>query len=102
MSQQAPDAPRVYQVDEASHAFRQVGDESVVLDLQRSVYFALNRTAGMLWPHLVAGATRDELVAALITGEAEPLDEQQAAGEIDDFLAGIEAQGLLSSAAGRG
>lgn len=102
MSQPAPDASRVYRVDDANLAFRQVGAESVVLDLQRSVYFALNRTAGLLWPRLVAGATRDELVAALIVGEPARLDERQAAGEIDEFLAGVEAQGLLTSAAGNG
>lgn len=102
MSQSAQDASRVYRVDGAGHAFRQVGDEGVVLDLQRSVYFALNRTAGMLWPRLVAGATRQELVAALIADEAAALDERQAAGEIDEFLAGVEAQGLLIAADGRG
>jgi hypothetical protein len=102
LSPSAADAPRVYRVEEASHAVRQVGDESVVLDLQRSVYFALNRTGGLLWPHLVSGATRNELVSALVAGEAAPLEESQAAKEIDDFLASIEAQGLFASAVGHG
>ena len=102
MSQAAADAPRVYRVDENRHAFRQLGDESVILDLQRSVYFGLNRTAGLLWPRLVAGATRDELVEALIADEEAPLEESRAAEEIDDFLAGVEAQGLFASTAAHG
>lgn len=91
---------RVYRVDAARHAFRQVGDEGVVLDLTRSVYYGLNRTAGLLWPHLVAGATRDELVAAMTAAEPAALPAGQAAREIDDFLLGVQAQGLLTSAAG--
>ena len=39
---------RTYRVDGACSAWRQVGDEGVVLDLDRSLYFGLNRSAGVL------------------------------------------------------
>ena len=90
-------AGRVYRVDGTNHAFRQVGDEGVVLDLVRSVYFGLNRTAGLLWPHLLAGATRDDLVAVMTAAEPT-LPADQAALEIDGFLRDVESQGLLTPA----
>lgn len=92
------DAARMYRVDPSRTAFRAVGDEGVVLDLSRSVYFGLNRSANVLWPVLLAGATRADLVAALIDGEPAPLDERQAADEIAAFLAALEAEGLLTPA----
>ena len=85
---------RTYRVDGARSAYRQVGDEGVVLDLDRSLYFGLNRSAGLLWPLLLTGAEHGELVSALIAA-APGLDEPRANGEVAAFLAAVDAEGLL-------
>ena len=85
---------RTYRVDGARSAYRQVGDEGVVLDLDRSLYFGLNRSAGLLWPLLLTGAEHGELVAALIAA-APGLDEPRATVEVAAFLAAVDAEGLL-------
>jgi hypothetical protein len=85
---------RTYRVDGARSAWRQVGDGGVVLDLDRSLYFGLNRSAGVLWPLMLAGAVKGELVDALIAA-APGLDEPRAAGEVLSFLAAVDAEGLL-------
>ncbi len=40
-------------------------DETIVLDLQGSRYFAINATGTLLWPLLADGATRAQLIEAL-------------------------------------
>lgn len=74
-------------------AWQQVGDESVVLDLQSSVYFSGNPSGTSLWQRLVEGATTDQLVAAL-TDEFE-VGPEQARGDVLDFLEELRAAGLL-------
>ena len=75
-----------------------MGREAVVLDLDSGVYFGLNRTAGALWPALVAGATVPELVQALNADLPAPLAgdrgvaEVSASGEtLGDVLGSLEA-----------
>ena len=74
-------------------AWRQVGDEVVVLDLSTSQYLSANATAGLLWRGLERGATRDELIAEL-TQEYE-VDADTAAADVDDFLADCRARDLI-------
>jgi len=87
---------RTYRVDGARSAWRQVGDEGVVLDLDRSLYFGLNRSAGVLWP-LLLGADHLDLVEALLAAAPE-IDEPRASGEVSSFLAAVDAEGLLVAA----
>ena len=73
--------------------WRTLEDETVVLDLQGSRYFAINATGTMLWPLLAEGATRAQLVEAVtqrwdVTGDA-------AARDVDAFCGALEAEGLL-------
>ena len=74
-------------------AWRQIGDEMVVLDLRTSRYMSANATAGLLWRGLERGASRDELIAEL-TGEYE-VDADTAAADVDDFLADCRARDLI-------
>ena len=68
-------------------------DESVVLDLQGSRYFAINDTGTLLWPLLAEGATRTQLVAAVRKRWA--IGDAQATGDVDAFCAELDAEGML-------
>lgn len=47
-------------------AAAEVHDETVLLDLERGTYFALNRTGAVVWELLAEPRTQDELHAALL------------------------------------
>jgi hypothetical protein len=69
------------------------GDEVVALDLSDSVYLAINQSGGRLWPALVSGATREELIATLV--DAYKLTEEDAARDVDTFVASLDERELL-------
>jgi hypothetical protein len=69
------------------------GDEVVALDLSDSVYLAINKSGGRLWPALVEGATREELVSTLIDGYG--ISSEEAAKDVDAFLSSLDERDLL-------
>lgn len=69
------------------------GDEIVALDLSDSVYLAINQSGGRLWPALVEGATREDLVATLV--DAYGISEDEAARDVDAFVASLDERDLL-------
>jgi len=69
------------------------GDEVVALDLSDSVYLAINQSGGRLWPGLVSGATRDELIATLT--DAYNIPAEDAARDVDAFIASLDERDLL-------
>lgn len=73
--------------------WREVEGEIVVLDLQSSSYFAVNRSGAALWGALAAGATRDGLLTKL--RDEFGLDSEQAADDVDAFLAVLGERDLL-------
>ena len=73
--------------------WREVDGEIVALDLRDSTYLAINRSGTVVWPGLLAGATREDLSARLT--EAFGIDEQTAARDLDDFLRALEERDLL-------
>lgn len=73
--------------------WREVEGEIVALDTAASEYLAVNRTGAVLWPLLAAGTTREALASAL-AGSFDVAPEA-AAGDVDRFLAELEARGLL-------
>lgn len=74
--------------------WRVLRDETIVLDLEGSRYLAINDTGTLLWPLLVAGATRTQLVEAVtVRREIEP---GQAARDIDAFCRALDDEGLLA------
>ena len=73
--------------------WREIDGEIVVLDTEASKYLAGNRTAGALWPRLVAGATRDELIEALVA--RFDVDAETASRDLDAFLRSLEERGLI-------
>ena len=73
-------------------AWRETAGEIVVLDLEGSVYFGLNGTGASLWRRLTSTASRADLVEELRSLGA---DADQAAHDVDDFLAELARHGLL-------
>ncbi len=76
-------------------AWRQIRDRVVVLDLTASVYFELNPAATAVWPRLVAGADRADLVSALCRESTGPDGRARVGAQIDDFVLELDRAGLL-------
>ncbi len=74
---------------------RQVGDETVLLDLVSGVYFGLDGVGKRIWETVAEGQTLDETVAA-ITTEFD-VDEDQARADIIEFAEDLVQRGLLKA-----
>jgi hypothetical protein len=77
--------------------WRQVGDEVMILDTDTSQYLSVNRTGTVLWPMLVEGCAKIQLVKAL--RENFEVDEAMAAADVNRFLSSLQELGLLDGAA---
>jgi hypothetical protein len=93
MSRSAGTDPTVYEVGGPSVAWRETGGEIVVLDVEGSVYFALNGTGAGLWRLLVAGADRASLIHSLTADGI--VDHPRAEADVESFLADLDGEGLL-------
>lgn len=71
-------------------------DGQVVIHGPKAPAIALNPTAAMLWRRLVEGADRNALVASLMN--EFDIDTLTATSDVDAFLAGLAAHGLLAEA----
>ncbi|MFC8849785.1 MULTISPECIES: PqqD family protein [unclassified Micromonospora] len=94
MSAQQPTV--VYRVAPQRAAWRQAGEEVVVLDTRESVYFGLDPAGALLWRRLVDGATADELTEALVA--SAEVDRGRAADDVARFLAELDGYGLVERA----
>jgi hypothetical protein len=74
-------------------AWRDVGDELIVLELATSTYLTLNGSAKHLWLDLSAGATAEELVASLVSTYG--ISAAQAATDTQAFLAALLERKLI-------
>lgn len=88
---------RVRTLRDGAATWHDVDGEVVLLDIGRSEYLGLNRSASTLWLALAGGATRGRLIDDLRA--AYGLDRDRAAGDVDAFLAVCEQRAFL--AAGR-
>lgn len=70
-----------------------VGDDVVVLDLEKSTYLKLNGTAKMLWERLTTSSTEVELSTLLV--ERFGIPDELAAGDVAAFLADLRERDLL-------
>ena len=75
--------------------WREVEGEVVALDLRSNTYLAVNRTGAAIWPALMSGADRAELVRRLT--QRFGVAEERAAADLDVFLAELAEQDLLES-----
>ena len=73
--------------------WRRLEDEVVAVDTRNSVYMAVNRSGAVLWPMLLDGATRDELISRL--SAAYDLQRAEAERDVDAFVQALEDQDLL-------
>jgi hypothetical protein len=73
---------------------RDFDDETVILDLRTSIYLTSNPTATAIWHVLETGATRSEIVGALLA-EFEVTPER-AAADVDEFVHDCIRRGYLS------
>lgn len=85
----------MWQVDADRCVWRQIGDRVVLLDLTASVYFELNPAATAVWPRLVAGTDRADLVTALCRATAGPAGRARVGAQVDDFLDQLARADLL-------
>lgn len=74
--------------------WREIEGEIVALDGRSSEYIAVNRTGAALWPDLLAGATREELVAKLT--DSFDVDDATAGRDVDAFLDVLRERDLLA------
>jgi hypothetical protein len=75
-------------------AWREVGDEVVVLDLRASVYATVNEAGRALWLLLADGASEEELIQLL--ERAYGLDRAQARRDAEAFVSTLKARELLA------
>jgi hypothetical protein len=76
-------------------SWTEVDGEVVALDVSAAIYLAANETGAMLWRALAGGSTRNELAQLVIDAYDVPAD--QAAADIDAFLADLQDRGLLAA-----
>lgn len=74
-------------------SWREIEGETVLLDLENSVYLGLNAAGTTLWPALAEGATRADLVDRLTA--AFGIDRTVAEADVDAFVESVRERGLL-------
>jgi len=84
-------APLRLRVDEV--AWRDVGDELIVLELATSTYLTLNGSAKQLWLGLASGASVDELVERLVSTYG--ISAEQAGSDTEAFLEALVERKLV-------
>ncbi|TQN37941.1 coenzyme PQQ synthesis protein D (PqqD) [Blastococcus colisei] len=75
--------------------WQSIEGEVVVLDLRSSVYLAVKGSGAVLWPQVVEGATREDLVGALVDRYAIPVE--QAGRDVDAFVTMLRDRELLGA-----
>lgn len=76
-------------------AWREVGDELVVLEMSSATYLTLNGSAKVLWLRLAESATTDEL--AQVLRETYSVKPEEARADVEEFLKALEERGLLKA-----
>lgn len=85
--------PTAYRLREDGVSWRETDGEVVVLDVDGSVYFGLNRSATHLWKRLAGSASHLDLVSELRSRAS--VEQARAASDVDAFLADLLRHGLL-------
>ncbi len=87
-----------YKVADAT-TWRELDGEIVALDTKASIHFAIRGFGTTLWPLLVSGATKRDLVME-ITSTFDDAPPEQAAGDVDEFITSLSELGLIESRPG--
>jgi hypothetical protein len=86
---------RLLKLLEGAVAWQQVDGETILLDLAASTYLGINHSGSVLWPALVDGSTRQDLVTRLC--ETYDVTQDEAAVDVDAFLRTCQERGFLES-----
>lgn len=89
---------RCLYIDDAALAWRRLADEIMVLDVTRSKYYVIKGSGTILWERAALQSepsTFDAMVTALV--DEYGISEEQARGDVDVFLAELDALGLLAA-----
>lgn len=70
-----------------------VGDETILLDLDRGIYYGLDEVGARIW-QLITGGTSAEAVIERVTAEYD-VTREEAANDIAQLLAELSDRGLL-------
>jgi hypothetical protein len=70
-----------------------VEDELVALDLRTQSYLGVNRVGAAIWPLLADGATREQLVDAIL--ERFDVEPARAGNDVQAFLDELQARDLV-------
>lgn len=90
--------PHRLEVRHQNLTWRRISDEVIILDLDRSVYLALNQSAAVLWEKLADGATSDDLEQLLVAEFG--VDVAHAQSDVAAFLASCERENLVQPTSG--
>lgn len=82
-----------YRLRDGELEWRQVDGEVVAVDTRDWIYLSANESGRVVWEALVAGATRVELVDALVASFA--VERGTAESDVDAFLAELGRRNLL-------
>jgi coenzyme PQQ synthesis protein D (PqqD) len=74
--------------------WRIVDDEVIALDRRTWAYITINESGALLWPCLLDGASRKELVARLV--DAYGIAPETASEDVAGFLGLLESRDLLA------
>jgi len=85
----------MFQLREQELEWKRIDDEIVVLDGRASCYLSIEGSGVSLWAALETGASREQLVAALV--DEYDIEPDRAGHDIDVFLADLAERGLLVS-----
>jgi hypothetical protein len=72
---------------------RQVGDETVILDLSRGMYFSLDPVGAQIWQLLSDGQAIDSIVTALLS--RYEVAEDQLRRDVSDLVEELKSRGLI-------
>jgi hypothetical protein len=77
---------------------RRFGDEVVVIDVRRGVYFSLNEVGSFVWQEVVAGASLDAVVAAVVAAFA--VADTTARNDVEALVEELVAARLVERSSG--
>lgn len=75
--------------------WREIDQDIVILDGRDASYLTLNGSGALLWRTLADGASRDELIGALLS--VYEVDAARARADTDAFLESLYARGFLTA-----
>jgi len=86
-------SPETKMVIPAQVMSRQVGDETVILDLASGMYFGLDPVGARIWQLITEGQQVDAVVSTLL-GEYE-VAEEQLRQDVDSLVSELVSRGLI-------